>query len=152
MERLSRALISAQIKVILLGVTGVGTKVHEYERWAANWKDYLAFFKEGSKIKGWTITRTKTPETSKTPSTNTRIHTFIIRGYYSLDDSEATEETFQDLIESIATAFRTEPTINGTAFDSSPLQVDTVAAVMFSNVLCHFCQLRLDVEEEKQWR
>lgn len=149
---MSRALISAQIKVILLTVSGVGTLVYEYERWAANWKDYLDLFKTGSKIKGWTITRTKTPETSKTPSTNTRIHTFIIRGYYSLDDSEATEVTFQDLVESIATAFRTEPTINGTAFDSSPLQVDSVAGIMFGDVLCHFCQLRLDVEEEEQWR
>ena len=149
---MSRALISAQIKVILLAVSGVGTKVHEYERWTANWKDYLAMFKTGSKIKGWTITRTKTPETSKTPSTNTRIHTFIIRGYYSLDDSEATEVTFQDLIESIATAFRTKPTLNETAADSTPLQVDTVGEIMFGDVLCHFCQLRLDVEEEEQWR
>ena len=149
---MSRALISAQIKVILGEVSGVGTKIHEYERWAANWKDYLAFFKEGSKIKGWTITRSRTPEENKTPSTNTRIHTFIIRGYYSLDDSEATEVTFQDLIEDIATAFRTKPTLNGTAFDCSPLQIDSVAAIMFGNVLCHFCQLRLDVEEEEQWR
>lgn len=149
---MSRALISAQIKGILLGVTGVGTKVHEYERWAANWKDYLALFKEGSKIKGWTITRTKTPETSKTPSANTRIHTFIIRGYYSLDDSEATEITFQDLVDEIATAFRTKPTLNETAADSSPLQVDTVTGITFGDVLCHFCQLRLEVEEEEQWR
>jgi len=149
---MSRVLISAQIKEILGGVTGVGTKIHEYERWSANWKDYLALFKEGSLIKGWTITRTKTPEENKTPSTNKRVHTFIIRGYYSLDDSEASELTFQDLIEKIATAFRTKPFLNGAAFDSSPLQVDTVAGVTFGDVLCHFCQLRLDVEEEEQWR
>ncbi len=149
---MSRALISAQIKVILLTVTGVGTKVYEYERWAANWKDYLALFKEGSLIKGWTISRVKTPEESVTPSTNRRFHDFIIRGYYSLDDSEATELTFQDLIDDIATAFRTKPFLNGTAFDSSPLQVDTVATIMFGSVLCHFCQLRLEVEEEEQWR
>jgi len=149
---LSRALISAQIKVILLEVSGVGTKVYEYERWCANWKDYLALFKTGSKIKGWTITRARTPEENKTPSTNKRVHTFFIRGYYSLDDSEESEVTFQDLIEDIATAFRTKPRLNGTAFDCSPLQVDTIAGVMFGNVLCHFCQLRLDVEEEEQWR
>lgn len=149
---MSRALISAQIKVILAEVSGVGTKIHEYERWCANWKDYLSLFKEGSKIKGWTITRTKAPETSKTPSTNTRVHTFIIRGYLSLDDSAATEITFQDLIDDIATAFRTEPTLNGTAADSSPLQIDSVTGIMFGDTLCHFCQLRLDVEEEEQWR
>jgi len=149
---LSLATILAQIASVLTGVSGVGTNVHAYERWSKNWKDYLALFKTGSLIKGWTITRTKTPEESSTPTTNKRTHTFVIRGYYSLDDSAATETTFQNLIEDIATAFRTKPTLNGTAFDSSPLQVDTVAIVMFGDVLCHFCQLRLDVEEEEQWR
>lgn len=149
---MSLALIRAEIKSILLAVTGVGTKVHDYERWAKTWEDYLSLFKSNGLIKGWTITRTATPEVTSTTTTNTRTHTFLIRGYYSLDDSAATETTFQDLIEEIAAAFRVKPTLNGQAFDCGPLQVDIVGSVMFGSVLCHFCQLRLLVQEEEQWR
>ena len=149
---MSLSLIRDQIKAILLATSGVGTKVHDYERWAKTWEDYLAFFKSNGLIKGWTITRTATSEAKSTTTTNMRTHTFLIRGYYSLDDSAATEKTFQNVIEAIATAFRADPTLNGTAFDSDPLQVDIVGNVMFGSVLCHFCELRLLVQEEEQWR
>jgi len=149
---MSLSLIRDQIKAILLATSGVGAKVHDYERWAKTWEDYLAFFKSNGLIKGWTITRTATSEAKSTTTTNMRTHTFLIRGYYSLDDSAATEKTFQNVIEAIATAFRADPTLNGTAFDSDPLQVDLVGNVMFGSVLCHFCELRLLVQEEKQWR
>lgn len=149
---MSLSLIRDQIKTILLAVEGVGTKVHDYERWAKTWEEYLAFFKSNGLIKGWTITRTSTPEAESTTTTNMRTHTFLIRGYYSLDDSAGTEKTFQDIIENIAAAFRANKTLNGQAFDSGPLQVDMVGNVMFGSVLCHFCELRLLVLEEEQWR
>lgn len=149
---MSLSLIRDQIKTILLGVSGVGTKVHDYERWAKTWEDYLAFFKSNGLIKGWTITRSSTPEVESTTTTNMRTHTFLIRGYYSLDDSAGTEKTFQDIIEAIAAAFRVNPTLNGQAFDSGPLQVDMVGNVLFGSVLCHFCELRLLAQEEEQWR
>lgn len=149
---MSLSLIRTEIKTILSGVSAVGTKVHEYERYAKTWEDYLAFFKSDGLIKGWTITRTSTSEAKSTTTTNMRTHTFLIRGYFSLDDTAATELTFQDIIEDIATAFRTNPRLNGKAFDCDPLQVDMVGLVMFGSVLCHFCELRLLVQEEEQWR
>lgn len=149
---MSLSTIRAKIKAILEEVTDVGSKVYDYERWAKTWQEYLELFKSNGIIKGWTITRRATPEISKTPSSNVRTHTFIIHGFYSLDDSAASETTFQDIIENIATAFRSEITLGGTAFDCSPLQVDSVGAVMFGGVLCHFCELRLLVQEEEQWR
>lgn len=149
---MSLSLIRNEIKLILSGVSGVGTKVHDYERYAKTWEEYLAFFKTDGLIKGWTITRTATPELKSTTTTNMRTHTFLIRGYFSLDDSAATEITFQNIIEAIATAFRIKPTLNDKAFDCDPLQVDIVGNVMFGSVLCHFCELRLLVQEEEQWR
>ena len=149
---MSLSLIRGQIKTILLGVEGVSTKVHDYERYAKTWEAYLAFFKSNGLIKGWTITRSSTPEVESTTTTNMRTHTFLIRGYYSLDDSAGTEKTFQDIIENIAAAFRGNKTLNGQAFDSGPLQVDMVGNVLFGSVLCHFCELRLLVQEEEQWR
>ncbi len=149
---MSLALIRAQVKVILLTATGVGTNVYEYERWSNNWKDYLDLFKTGSLIKGWTISRVGTPEIAQTPSTNLRNHNFMIRGYYSLDDSEESELDFQAIIEAVAEKFRINPYLNDTAFESEPLQVELVGMVMFGDVLCHFCQLRLVAQEEEQWR
>ncbi|MBA7676883.1 hypothetical protein ES703_85128 [subsurface metagenome] len=149
---MSLSLIRDEIKSILLGVSGVGTKVHDYERYAKTWEEYLAFFKSNGLIKGWTITRTATPEAESTTTTNMRTHTFLIRGYYSLDDSAGTEKTFQDIIENIAAAFRVNKRLNGQAFDSGPLQVDMVGNVLFGSVLCHFCELRLLAQEEEQWR
>lgn len=149
---MSLSLIRDEIKSIVLGASGVGTKVHDYERYAKTWEEYLAFFKSNGLIKGWTITRSSTPEAESTTTSNMRTHTFLIRGYYSLDDSAGTEKTFQDIIENIAAAFRPNQTLNGQAFDSGPLQVDMVGNVMFGSVLCHFCELRLLVQEEEQWR
>jgi len=149
---MSYSTILAQILSTLQGVTGIGTKVYDYERYAATWKEYLDLFKANDLIKGWTITRIATPEETKNVTTNLRTHVFVIRGFYSLDDSAATEKTFQVLIESICTAFREDPTLSGVAFDSGPVQVDTVGPVMFGQVLCHHCELRLPAQEEEQWR
>lgn len=149
---MSLEVIRTEIKNIMLGIDSVGSKVHDYERWAKTWEDYLAFFKSNGLIKGWTITRTSTPEIESTTTSNMRTHTFLIRGYYSLDDSAASEKVFQSIIEDVATAFRTKQTLNGKAFDSGPLQVSLVSAVMFGAVLCHYCELKLSVQEEEQWR
>ncbi|GAJ02770.1 unnamed protein product [marine sediment metagenome] len=147
---MSLSLIRTEIKTILSGVTGVGTKVHDYQRWAKTWEDYLSFFKSNGLIKGWEITRRSTPETQFTLNSNLRTHTMVVRGYYSVDDSAATEKVFQDIIEAIAAAFKANPTLNGQAFSSDPLQVDSVGLAMFGSVLCHICELRLLVQEEVQ--
>jgi len=149
---MSMSSIRDEIKSILASATDVGTKIHDYERWSNTWEDFLQLFKTDGLIKGWTISRIATPEVNSTPSTNIRTHTFVIRGYYSLDDSAATEKTFQNIIENIATAFRSKPTLNGKALHCDPLQVTSVGTVLFGSVLCHFCELRLLVQEEEQWR
>ena len=142
--------VRSEIKTILSGVDGVGTKVHDYVRWAKTWEEYLSLFKSNELIKGWEITRRSTPETQFTLNSNLRTHTMVLRGYYSVDDSAATEKTFQDIIEAIAAAFKANPTLNGQAFSSDPLQVDSVGLAMFGSVLCHVCELILTVQEEVQ--
>jgi len=142
--------VRSEIKTILLGVDGVGTKVHDYVRWAKTVEDYLSLFRSDGLIKGWEITRDSTAEIKFTLNSNLRTHTMVIRGRYSLDDSAATEKTFQDVIEAIAAAFKANPTLNGEAFSSDPLQIDSVGLAMFGSVLCHVCELRLLVQEEVQ--
>jgi len=147
---MSLSLIRTEIKTILSGVTGVGSKIHDYVRYAKTWEEYLSFFKSNGLIKGWEITRDSTPEIKFTLNSNLRTHTMMIHGYYSVDDSAATEKTFQDIIEAIAAVFKANPTLNGKAFSSDPLQVDSVGLAMFGSVLCHVCELRLLVQEEVQ--
>lgn len=149
---MSLVAILAEVKSVLAAVTDVGSNVYDYERWSSDWKGYLDLFKADGLIKGWTITRSRTDESKSTMTTNMRNHNFIIRGVYGLDDSAASEKAFQTIIENIATAFRTESTLNGTAHGVDPLQVEVVGMTMFGDVLCHFCQLRLVVDEEEQWR
>lgn len=143
--------IRDQIKTILAGVDGIGV-IHDYERWAADWGKFLDRYKDAAgKINGWTITRTKTPENSDTASHVTRIHHFTIRGVYGLKDEDASELTFQDLIESICAAFRAKYRLNDTAANTEPVQVEVVENRMFGTVLCHYCELTVTAEEILAW-
>lgn len=143
--------IREQIKAILEGVSGIGV-VHDYQRWSATWEKFLDHFKDpDGKINGWVFTREKTPATCESATHESRVHSFKIRGYYGLKDEDATELTFQDLIENISAAFRAKRTLNSTAEDSGPFQVDLVEPRLFGSVLCHYCELTLEVEEFENW-
>ncbi|MBW2606140.1 MAG: hypothetical protein JRD05_00745 [Deltaproteobacteria bacterium] len=147
---MSEVLIRAQVKAILSGVSGIGV-VHDYERWATNWTKYLELFSTGGRINGWQITRKKTSAVTASVTHDSRKHTFLIRGIYGLKDSEATEITFQALIESVCAAFRSKYQLNDTADNTEPVQVDLVENRVFGNVLCHFCELTLIAEEYENW-
>src|SRR3990167_4248814 len=96
---MSLALIRTEYKTILEGIASIG-KVHDYERWSVEWKKFLDGFKSAdNKIKGWTITREKTDEVFIPGPGAERRHTMVVRGYLGLDDTNASEKTFQDLIE-----------------------------------------------------
>ena len=147
---MSEGLIRAAIKSALEGVGGIGT-VHDYERWATEWGDFLSLYKtSGNVINGWTITRQRTTEEQATTSHTERTHHFLIRGIYGLRDADATEITFQSLIEAICAAFRALYRIDGTAMDNEPIQVELVENRMFGTVLCHYCELTLAVTEQAQ--
>jgi len=143
--------IIAKIKEVLLAVTGVGTKVYDYERWAADWSSFLALFKSDSLIKGFEITRNKTLEETQASRTNYRTHSIIIRMYYSLDDTAASEKAARDIEENIAEAFRNKNTLDGNCIECSPLQIDISENRMFGSVLCHYREMRLEVTEEIQY-
>lgn len=143
--------ITAEIKTILEGVSGIGT-VHDYERWAATWEKFLELFKDSNnKINGWTITRRKTPAERDTMPTVMRTHTFVIRGVYGLKDEDATEKTFQDLVEAVQGAFEDEYSLGGYAVNSGPVQVVTVESRIFGKVLCHYAELEYEVQERKEY-
>jgi hypothetical protein len=144
------------IKTILEGVSGIGL-VHEYERWANDWKKFLELYKTANKkINGWTITRKRTAERWSTGAEYERVNEFLIRGIFGLKDEDETELTFQSLIEDICDAFRSNHTLNGTCETTDPdfgslanqsgIQVELVEPRMIGSVLCHYCELALGAQ------
>ena len=146
---MSLALIRTEYKTILEGIANIG-KVHDYERWSVEWKKFLDQFKSAdNKIKGWTITRESSPEEFKPGPGYDRSYNMVIRGYMGLDDTNASEKTFQDLIETVCNTLRPKTTLNGKILQvEKPLQVTTVEIREFGGVLCHYCELRQLAQEE----
>jgi hypothetical protein len=148
------ATILAQIKTYMESVTSIGN-VHDYVRWNKDWPAMLTMFKitsPSAQIRFWDISRVASPEQNKVSKENLRTHTFRIRGFMSLDDSAATEKTFQALLETVCTKFRNVPTLNSTAANVDPLQINTVGHVMVGDVLCHMAECTLTVEEQITWQ
>lgn len=144
--------ILAKLKTILQGATGVSANyVHDYSRHASDWSVFLSLFKDTNKIHGYEITRRSLLEDAETSRTNKATHTFLIRGYYSLDDSAGTEKTFQGILENIRTAFRNQITLDDTVLYIDPLQIIIFENRMFGSVLCHYTEINLSVTEEVQW-
>lgn len=148
--------IRSALKQILEGISGIGL-VHDYERWTPEWKGVLDLYKDpvSGTLRAWTMTREATPEELLTvggPSgQNLRNHAMVMRGYQALDDSAATEKTFQDTVEAICAELRKDPatTALGTSVlgTSGPPQVRTVGHVLLGDVLCHYAEISYTAAE-----
>lgn len=153
---MSESTIRAQIYAIINAITNIGV-VYDYERWAADWVSFINLFKTTiatvEQIRGWEISRRAAPESGVTAEATIgqtdKQHVFLIQGYMGLNDSAATEKTFNALIEAISDAIRPKLTINGTALDHDFIQAEIIEPRMFGGVLCHYAQLSLTVHEQK---
>lgn len=142
--------IRAELKAIIAGVIGIGP-VHDYERWSADWNSYLSFFKLPGQenINGWTITRVSTSEEAHAQNQDWRRHKFLLKGYYSQKDSAGSEKVFQDLIEAVCHRLRINPQLDGAAAQSDPPQVETVETRFFGDILCHYAEISIVVQEDE---
>jgi hypothetical protein len=150
------AQIRAAILAKLQAVANIG-KVHDYERFAAREADMQALYKDATdgRIRGWNFYRTATAERDLDLGEVRRLHEWRFSGFLSLDDADATGKSFDDLVEAIATAFRTDRTLGGLVIDvkdmdnetgPSGIQIESIEPVMFAGVLCHRAQLSLVTE------
>lgn len=150
------AQIRAAILAKLQGVTGIG-KVHDYERFAANEKDFQTLYLDAAttRINGWNFYRVSTREMDIGIGEVRRLHAWRFTGYRGLDDADATGKSFDNLAESIATAFRADRTLGGLIDDNkdlsaaegeSGIQIDGIEPALFAGVLCHRAQLSLLTE------
>jgi hypothetical protein len=144
-------LIKAQLVILLDEVTGV-ENIHDRMKSIHTIKgvwDYLRG--ANNNVNSWMITRGTTGESLDSNKgsgvVNIRIHKILIKGFYSVSDSDNSEGTFQDLIEAVCAKLRENHTLNGTAFTSNPPQVDEVKYQQRSNQLLHMCTISLMVQE-----
>lgn len=127
------------------GISGIG-QVHDYERYASRVADLKALYAYQGQIRGWHLRRIGTKESSPGRGRHVVDHAWQWRGYMSLDDSAATEETFDDLIEAIRDAYRADDSLSGLVAtmiigDQAGVQVQDSGPVLFGGVLCHSARL-----------
>ena len=145
------AQIRTAIDTTLTGVTNIGV-VHDFERYAKNMAEFRALYEAtigGAKqIRGWMVRRLSrraiSPDLGRTIVTNT----WQIRGYLQLDDANASEKTFDNLVEAVVDAFKADETLGGVVDciivdDVAGLQLEDSGPVMFGGVLCHSARCRL---------
>lgn len=143
---MSRSLISAQIKVILATVSGIGV-IHEYKRYSRSIAEFLNLMTSGGIVNGWMISRESTPSERDTMPTIMRTHEFKISGVYAHNDETSSETTFQDILDAIYTAFKSNYTLNSTALNSDPVSIDVADVLEVGGQLYHIAELTLTVYE-----
>lgn len=155
---MSEVTVRAAIKTIVDSVTDVGL-VYDYERWQSTWSAYLTLFKTTingtDQIRAWTIacsgfTQERVEFRTEGKAGILRIYQFIVRGYLGLDDSAATEKTAialaEDVIEALDDADTIRPPTAG-YYDAQPAQLQTFELRMFGDVLCHFAEIGVVIQE-----
>jgi hypothetical protein len=128
--------------------------VHDRERYLKNEAAFRSLYVASGvspQLRGWWLRRAATERRALNMSRRLVIHTWHVRGYMALADDAGTELVFDELIESIAAALDSDPTLGGLT-DPAPLnqqdsreglQVTDCGPVMFCGVLCHSAVLEL---------
>lgn len=145
--------VLSDIKTILEGVTGTAN-VYDYPRYAADQSTQLSLFVTTAGIlHTWWIERTSAPAEKVLGSQVFRRHNFELRGFYELNDADATEKTFQALVDTIMDAFDIKANVNLTSganlVDAAELveKLDVTFNVE-GHSLCHMARVKIIVDEE----
>lgn len=152
--------IRADLHAILDGITDIG-EVHDYERWADEWPDFLDLMRtaiviEGEKeIRGWTIGYNGYVPThvSLGPSWESfamahkvKAHSFMIRGYLGIYDREESEKTASALAQLVCDTLDANSSLRDDYFYADPATL-LFEARIFGGVLCHYTQIEQVVVE-----
>ncbi|MBI5550745.1 MAG: hypothetical protein HY911_04500 [Desulfobacterales bacterium] len=120
---------------------GMG-RVHDYERWSVDPGKFLYLFQDPAtkKIFGWEIVRTKVRVQKATMAKKRMLHTYVVRGYYGLEDAAQTEKAINALVDALLLDFAAEP-MAGADNESTPTA--TIETRLFGHVLCHAAEITL---------
>lgn len=152
---MSFSTVRSAIKTALEGVAGIAAgagKVQDHEPQVITPESYVTDFANaaGTAINGWTITRTRVVERQQDPGFRfQRVHDFLVRGRFGLQESTATETTFQNLIEAVMVAIRGSVSIWAEHPEEADqgVQSELVGHEMHGPFLVHLVEMRFSVEE-----
>lgn len=145
---MSLSTIRAKIKTKLEALSGI-ENVYDYKRFSRDWATYKELFIKDSKVNTWEIEHPH--EERKVNAGDHGVehvrHSFIIRGFYSLEDSLETDKTFQDLVETVCEDFRDDPTLGAVAeIVHMPITVDYTIGRL-GDVVCHIAEIHIDITQ-----
>lgn len=142
------------IAATMLSVPDIGV-VQLHERYAKASDKLREFYLSPAhqQLRGWFIRRPQIVETDRIQPRSIEYVQWRIQGVMALDDANASELVFDDLIEAMRDAFRANDTLNGTVAQcalaggrDAGLQLIDAGPVMFAGVLCHGARLSLTTQ------
>jgi predicted phosphohydrolase len=145
---MSLSAIRGKIKTKLEAITDV-KNVYDYKRYCNDWATYQDLFIKDEKVNTWEIERLNFSANGHGASgeVEDKTHNFIIRGFYSIFDSLATEKTFQDLVEAIVSSFVKDPTLGGTANQVHYPISGEITKGKLGSVLCHIVEIHISITD-----
>ena len=120
--------------------------MHPYERLTVEPDLASGVFGDSQALRAWTLTRESVGH-EREPGLETQgQERLVLRGFLSVDDSQASELVLQDLLEQIAALLRPTHTVG--MFDRvGPLQIEAVAHSRVGQThLCHMAMCALPVD------
>jgi len=110
---------------------------------------------EPPRFHGWVIHRERVAMSrqSMPRSHELRLHTYLIRGYYEVDDDLSSDNTFNEMVNDIMDAFiarRAKSSATATAFfrDTESIRVRAMTVINFSGYFVHYAEFELVFSEE----
>lgn len=144
--------VRSDIVATLERVPDIGM-VHGYARYASAQVDMKALYcspNHDKQLRGWHIKRLAMRETGAAYDSTVQVDRWLIEGFMALSDELQSGIVFDELLDAIRAAFRTE-TFNNTVQLTDPesreayIQIEQVDEAMFAGVLCHRARLILPV-------
>ena len=150
---MSLSTIRSQIKTEIEAIvtSSLGT-VYDYKRYCNDWTVYKTLFIRGTKVHTWEIERTGFSRIEKGGAGGVEFitHDFVLRGFYAIDDSLASDKVFQDdYVELISRRFMNNPTLGGVADIINLPVTGSIDKGMLGEVLVHVATINLSVTERR---
>ena len=155
---MSFAIIRNKIKELLEMVVGIG-EVHDYRRHAAFWAKYYELARNDTEqtLINWEITRAAIDDQSAAiGSSEANEPTFhrgydtVIMGHMAVCDEDASEKTFQDLIDAIYDVFEDHSDLDCLVVEPETPQTPAIGHATFGGILVHFAEIHFRAVERVQ--
>lgn len=147
---MSYSTVQAALVSVVSGVSGV-VNVHGYLRRSNTIQKRIDEFVDPDTeiLHTWMLTRVAAPSVGNLDGDVTRRHTFHIHGYYSINDEDESEVTFQNLVEAVLDELNDnrQVTEDGDAAVPDSSQLLSFEDEMFAGVLCHHAIIENVVED-----